>query len=82
VKGAHAPYALFARFVYICDITNGHGAAMPKARARPQSEKFVEKARELGCNEDEAAFDERLRKIAKATPPQPGKKKQGKRKSG
>jgi hypothetical protein len=27
----------------------------------------AENARELGCDEDEAAFEERLRKIAKAT---------------
>ncbi len=30
-----------------------------------QSEKFIEKARELESDEDEAAFEERLRKIAK-----------------
>jgi len=29
----------------------------------------VEKARELGCDEDEAAFEERLRKMGKAAPP-------------
>jgi hypothetical protein len=34
-----------------------------------QKEKFIDKARELGCDEDEAAFEKRLRKIAKATPP-------------
>jgi hypothetical protein len=33
-----------------------------------QVEAFRRVARELGCDEDEAAFEERLRKIAKATP--------------
>jgi hypothetical protein len=40
-----------------------------------QSRRFIEKARELGCDEDEAAFEQRLRKIAKATPFQDGKPK-------
>jgi hypothetical protein len=36
----------------------------------------MEKARELGCDEDEAAFEKRLKKIAKAKPPAvPDKKK-------
>ena len=33
---------------------------------RPQADKFRDMARELECDEDEAAFNERLRKIAKA----------------
>jgi hypothetical protein len=32
---------------------------------------FINKARELGCDESEAAFEERLRKIAKPAPPKP-----------
>ena len=32
----------------------------------PQSDKFKEAARELGCDEDEARWDERLRKVASA----------------
>lgn len=31
---------------------------------RPQADKFRDLARELECDEDEAAFDERLRQIA------------------
>jgi hypothetical protein len=31
-----------------------------------QSKRFIETARELGCDEDEAAFDEKLRQIAMA----------------
>jgi hypothetical protein len=37
---------------------------------RTQSDKFKEAARELDCDEDEAAWNERLRKVAK---PKPGK---------
>jgi hypothetical protein len=50
----------------------------PKSKAHEpenQSEKFKKASRELGCDEDEAAFEERLRKIAKAPPPKPEKKK-------
>jgi hypothetical protein len=34
----------------------------------PQLDKFRDLARELECDEDEAAFDERLKKMAKAEP--------------
>ena len=44
-------------------------------KENPQKQKFIDKARELGCDEDEAAFEERLRTIAKAQPPAPEKKK-------
>jgi hypothetical protein len=50
-------------------------AISPKADDKAQSKAFIDKARELGCDEDEAAFEERLRKIAKATPPKPVVKK-------
>ena len=36
---------------------------------RTQAEKFADLARELECDDDEAAFDERLRRIAKTPPP-------------
>ncbi len=36
---------------------------------KPQIERFREKARELGCDEDEAAFDAKLRQIAQYKPP-------------
>jgi len=36
-----------------------------------QVQGFVEKAKELGCDEDEAAFESRLRKIAQVASPQP-----------
>jgi hypothetical protein len=37
----------------------------------PQVDKFRELARELKCDEDEAAFDERLKKLAPKAPPAP-----------
>ena len=38
--------------------------------SKSQSDKFKEAARELGCDEDEARWDERLRKVAKQKPSQ------------
>lgn len=35
---------------------------------KPQSEKFKEAARELECDEDEARWDERLKRVAKQKP--------------
>jgi len=40
---------------------------MSKAK-KSQSDKFKEAARELECDEDEARWDERLRKVAKGKP--------------
>jgi hypothetical protein len=37
-------------------------------RDKPQSDKFKEAARELGCDEDEARWNERLRKVAGQEP--------------
>lgn len=34
--------------------------------AKPQADKFRELARELECDEDETAFEERVRRVAKA----------------
>ncbi|MEJ0095398.1 MAG: hypothetical protein WDN46_18935 [Methylocella sp.] len=33
-----------------------------------QSDRFTEAARELGCDEDESHFDEKLKKVARHTP--------------
>lgn len=44
-----------------------------QAADKSQSTKFKEIARELGCDEDEKAFDDKLRKIAKAKPEKPKK---------
>lgn len=49
--------------------------AKPAERKRDQVERFQETARQLGCDENEKAFDEKLRKIATAKPKaeKPGK---------
>jgi len=39
-----------------------------KPKLSDQSRRFIETARELGCDEDEAAFEEKLKKIATAKP--------------
>lgn len=43
-------------------------------KAKPQAEKFKEAARELGCDESEKAFDDKLRVIAKQKPREPAPK--------
>jgi hypothetical protein len=52
---------------------------MPQAPALPLWEstipRFITKARELGCDEDEAAFEARQRTIAKAPAPKDAKPK-------
>lgn len=35
-----------------------------------QADKFRDLARELECDEDEAAFEEKVRKVAKSPPPE------------
>lgn len=35
---------------------------------KSQRDKFKEAARELGCDEDEAQFDKKLKRLAKAAP--------------
>ncbi len=39
------------------------------AKASAQLERFKEAARQLGCDEDEAAFDDKLKVIARQKPP-------------
>lgn len=41
---------------------------MKKRSPQEQSDAFVEAARKLECDDDEAAFDERLKRIAKHKP--------------
>lgn len=43
---------------------------MRASTVNKQHEKFVDKARELGCDEDEAAFEERLKRIVPKKPKQ------------
>jgi hypothetical protein len=47
----------------------------PSSKDKSQRERFIEAARELGCDEDEAAFEEKLKKIAGHKPAKPGPKK-------
>lgn len=42
----------------------------PTADSRAQHAKFVEAARELGCDEDPEAFKDKLKKLVKAPPPE------------
>ena len=35
---------------------------------KPQRDRFIEKARELGCDEDEGRFNATLKRVAKAEP--------------
>jgi hypothetical protein len=42
---------------------------------KTQHERFIETARELGCDEDEAAFEEKLRRIATVKPRNKGPEK-------
>jgi hypothetical protein len=45
---------------------------------KSQSQKFKDAGRATGCDENEAAFEDRLRKIAKAAPkPEPKRKAKG-----
>ena len=39
--------------------------------AKTQSDEFKDAARELGCDEDEARWEEWLRKVAKQKPTEP-----------
>ena len=49
---------------------------MPKNTSNTkQSERFIRKARELGCDEDPEAFARAVRKLAKAPPQAPRKRK-------
>lgn len=50
-----------------------------KKTASSQHARFVNAARELGCDEDEAAFDKVLKKIASAPPPKSVEKRKTKK---
>ncbi|UQV18254.1 hypothetical protein MU852_16215 [Brevundimonas albigilva] len=46
----------------------------PDADPKTQADKFRELARELECDEDEAAFEEKVRRVATAPKPEAEKK--------
>lgn len=41
----------------------------------PQHQSFVRAARQLGCDDDEHAFEKRLKRVASSPPPKPDKSK-------
>lgn len=41
---------------------------MPRKSKDPQVQRFIEKARELGADESKRAFEDKLKRIAKAKP--------------
>lgn len=51
----------------------------PIGRKVTQQDRFVEAAREAGCDEDPDAFDKALKKVASAPPPRPAKKPKAKK---
>ena len=48
---------------------------MTKSKQKSQAQKFIDKARELGAGDDGAAFERKLKRIAKAGPQSPPKPK-------
>ncbi len=48
-------------------------------RTESQRSRFIETARELGCDEDEAVFDEALGKVASSPPPKSVKQRKTKK---
>ncbi|ALK07831.1 hypothetical protein BVIR_13 [Blastochloris viridis] len=54
-------------------------SSQPLAKDK-QSQRFVDAARELGADEDEARFDSALKKVASAPPPKGAPKPEPKKK--
>ena len=61
---------------------------MPKADRKPkkmtdaeQHREFVKAARELGTDDDEGAFNQRLKKLASAPPPKSVQKRKARKKT-
>ena len=55
---------------------------MPKKQDKQsadQSKAFIEKAREIGCDEDPASFDKMLKRIGSASPPKSVEKRKAKK---
>ena len=53
---------------------------MPKKHeGKNQKDRFIEAARELGCDDDEAAFKKRLKKLTSAPPPKSVEKRKAKK---
>jgi hypothetical protein len=48
-----------------------------KSPDKAQAKRFIEAAREAGASEDEAVFDENLKRVAKSKPPKPDRDPEG-----
>ncbi len=55
------------------------GVLMSHKKLSAQSLKFVETAKQIGCSDDDAAFDGALKKIASAPPPKSVEKRKTKK---
>ncbi len=64
-----------ARLIYIGNIPDPRHNLTSKSKGdqpiASQTEAFVKAARELGCDQSEATFDEKLKKVARHKPPEP-----------
>ena len=49
------------------------------ANEKSQLDKFIEAARELGCDEDQSTFKDKLKQLVKAPPPKTVQKRKKKR---
>jgi len=49
----------------------GNSGKNSKKPSVDQADRFIDKARELGCDEDEKAFDDKLHRIGSAPPSKP-----------
>lgn len=52
-----------------------------QTESRQQVDRFIEVARDAGCDEDESAFEDALGRVAKAKSKMPGKAKATKQKT-
>jgi hypothetical protein len=64
--------------LFLLKISKDDMAKNPIKNAKSQSEKFITAASRAGCDDDEDAFDGKLKRIAKAAP-KPMPKKAGKK---
>lgn len=53
------------------------GSKQSSPREITQRDRFIETARELGCDEDEGRFNETLKRVAKAPPLKEKQRKEG-----
>jgi hypothetical protein len=66
--GAKIAQAIVPGFINICDESMSHEREKTEKSALSQRQRFIEAARELGCDESEEAFAEVVRQVASAPP--------------